>query len=163
MSTPHTTAHPTAARSTTPEDRPRPGGPLLRVKAFDHLVLNVEDVERALDFYLGRLGLEPVRVTEWRAGEAPFPSVRVTAETIIDLVARDRGASNVDHICLTVEPLDWQEVVDSGLFTVLEGPVRRYGARGSAISLYVQDPDGNTVELRWYPQDTADDRPATRP
>jgi extradiol dioxygenase family protein len=59
-----------------------------------------------------------------------------------------------------VDPLDWEEVVASGLFTVLEGPVRRYGARGSAISLYVQDPDGNTVELRWYPQDAAEDRPA---
>ncbi|MBO1420291.1 VOC family protein [Streptomyces sp. FH025] len=125
----------------------------MRVKAFDHLVLNVGDIERALEFYSGLLGLEPVRVEEWRAGEAPFPSVRVTPETIIDLVHRPRQESNVDHICLTVEPLDWQEVIDSGAFTVLEGPSPRYGARGTATSLYVQDPDGNTVELRWYPED----------
>nr|WP_285710496.1 VOC family protein [Microtetraspora sp. NBRC 16547] len=46
----------------------------MRVKAFDHLVLNVRDVERALGFYCGLLGLEPVRVAEWRAGDAPFPS-----------------------------------------------------------------------------------------
>ncbi|MER5400439.1 VOC family protein [Streptomyces sp. NPDC002599] len=125
----------------------------LRVKAFDHLVLNVEDVERSLSFYTGLLGLEPVRVDEWRRGQAPFPSVRVTAETIIDLTARSRGGSNVDHICLTVEPLDWDQVIASGSFTVLEGPVKRFGARGNATSVYVQDPDGNTVELRWYPQD----------
>ncbi|MFE1287716.1 VOC family protein [Streptomyces sp. NPDC058751] len=125
----------------------------LRVKAFDHLVLNVEDVERSLDFYTGLLGLEPVRVSEWRRGQAPFPSVRVTAETIIDLIAHARGGSNVDHICLTVEPLDWDQVIASGSFTVLEGPVERFGARGTATSVYVQDPDGNTVELRWYPQD----------
>ncbi|MGW8402008.1 VOC family protein, partial [Streptomyces lydicus] len=31
--------------------------------------------------------------------------------------------------------------------------VERYGARGGAQSIYVADPDGNTVELRWYPQD----------
>ncbi|WP_431962787.1 VOC family protein [Actinacidiphila sp. bgisy160] len=126
---------------------------VLRVKAFDHLVLNVADVERSLAFYTGPLGLEPVRVGEWRAGKAPFPSVRVTPETIIDLVAGPRGESNVDHICLTVEPLDWEEVVASGVFTVLEADVRRFGARGEAQSTYVQDPDGNTVELRWYPQD----------
>lgn len=42
----------------------------LRVKAFDHLVLNVEDVERSLAFYTGLLGLEPVRVGEWRRGQA---------------------------------------------------------------------------------------------
>jgi catechol 2,3-dioxygenase-like lactoylglutathione lyase family enzyme len=125
----------------------------VRVKAFDHLVLNVEDVERSLGFYSGLLGLEPVRVAEWRHGRAPFPSVRVTPETIIDLVARAPEGSNVDHICLTVEPLDWDQVIASGSFTVLEGPVERYGARGNAISVYVQDPDGNTVELRWYPQD----------
>ncbi|MGW0434109.1 VOC family protein [Micromonospora sp. NPDC003197] len=126
---------------------------MLRVKAFDHLVLNVEDVERALDFYCGLLGLEPVRVDEWRAGKVGFPSVRVSAETIIDFFAGPRSDSNVDHICLTVEPLDWQEVIDSGVFTVLEGPVGRFGARGRATSIYVRDPDGNTVELRWYPQD----------
>ncbi|GAB7181865.1 VOC family protein [Kitasatospora sp. Ki12] len=126
----------------------------MRVIAFDHLVLNVSDVERSLAFYAGLLGLEPVRVDEWRAGKVSFPSVRVTADTIIDLTSRPRQESNVDHICLTVEPLDWQQVIDSGVFTVLEGPVPRYGARGTATSLYVRDPDGNTVELRWYPQDT---------
>jgi catechol 2,3-dioxygenase-like lactoylglutathione lyase family enzyme len=125
----------------------------MRVIAFDHVVLNVQDVERSLAFYCGPLGLEPVQAEEWRAGQVPFPSVRVTPETIIDLVAKDRGESNVDHICLVVEPLDWQAVIDSGTFTVLEGPVDRYGARGDAQSIYVQEPDGNTVELRWYPQD----------
>lgn len=59
----------------------------------------------------------------------------------------------MDHICLVVEPLDWQDVVDSGAFTVVDGPGPRFGARGEAESLYVRDPDGNTVELRWYPQD----------
>jgi len=125
----------------------------MRVTAFDHLVLNVADVERSLDFYGGRLGLAPERVDEWRGGSAPFPSVRVSEGTVIDLVHRPRGESNVDHLCLVVEPLDWQQVVDSGEFTVLEGPVRRWGARGWATSVYVRDPDGNTVELRWYPQD----------
>ncbi|MET8613547.1 MULTISPECIES: VOC family protein [Streptomyces] len=127
----------------------------MRVKDFDHLVLNVADVERALGFYTGPLGLAGERVEEWRAGAVPFPSVRVSGTTVIDLVERPRGESNVDHICLVVDPLDWQEVVASGTFDVVEGPVPRWGARGSAESVYVRDPDGNTVELRWYPQDAA--------
>lgn len=125
----------------------------VRVKAFDHLVLNVADVERSLDFYTNLLGLEPMRVAEWRAYKLPFPSVRITPETIIDLVAYPRGESNVDHLCLTVNPVDWDEVIKSGTFTVLEGPVQRFGARGTATSIYIQDPDTNTLELRWYPQD----------
>lgn len=128
---------------------------IVSVKAFDHLVLNSGDVERSLEFYCGVLGLEPVRVEEWRAGEVPFPSVRVTPETIIDLTSRPRGESNVDHICLVVEPLDWDEVIATGTFDVVEGPVPRFGARGDATSIYVRDPDGNVVELRWYPEDVA--------
>lgn len=125
----------------------------LRVTGFDHLVLTVADVERALDFYCGQLGLEPVRVDEWRAGAATFPSARISPESIIDLVRGDRQGANVDHFCLVVAPLDWAQVIDSGAFTVLTGPVGRLGARGSATSIYVRDPDGNSVELRWYPQD----------
>jgi catechol 2,3-dioxygenase-like lactoylglutathione lyase family enzyme len=125
----------------------------MQVIGFDHLVLNVADVERALGFYCGQLGLEPVRVEEWRAGTVPFPSVRVTADTIIDLLARPRRDSNVDHICLVVKPLDWQAVIDAGSLEVTEGPASRYGARGDGQSVYVRDPDGNVVELRWYPQD----------
>jgi catechol 2,3-dioxygenase-like lactoylglutathione lyase family enzyme len=125
----------------------------VKVVEFDHLVLNVADVERALDFYTGPLGLEPMLVEQWQAGQVPFPSVRVNERTIIDLVRKPREESNVDHFCLVVEPLDWQEVLDAGTFTVLEGPVSRSGARGDATSIYVRDPDGNAIELRWYPQD----------
>lgn len=126
---------------------------LVTVTGFDHLVLSVSDVERSLDFYCGTLGLAPVRVDRRRAGEVPFPSVRIDAGTIIDLIAGDPTGSNVDHFCLVVEPVDWQRVVDSGVFTVLTGPVPRFGARGTATSIYVSDPDGNTIELRCYPAD----------
>lgn len=124
----------------------------MRVTDFDHVVLNVSDIDRALEFYTGPLGLAPEQVEEWRAGEVPFPSVRINETTIIDLVSLPRNESNMDHFCLVVDPLDWQEVIDSGTFTVLEGPVTRSGARGDGQSIYVRDPDGNSIELRWYPR-----------
>lgn len=123
---------------------------MLTVEAFDHVVLNVADVERSLAWYTGELGLAPLRVDEWRRGEAPFPSVRVSADTIIDIVAGDRAGENVDHLCLTVAPVDLEEVARSGRFDVVEGPVPRWGARGVGTSVYVRDPDGNVVELRHY-------------
>jgi catechol 2,3-dioxygenase-like lactoylglutathione lyase family enzyme len=123
---------------------------MVRVRAFDHLVLNVTDVERSLAWYTGELGLEPMRVEEWRAGEVFFPSVRVSDDTIIDLVAMDRTGNNVDHLCLVVDPVDLDELAASGRFEVLSGPGPRFGARGEGTSLYVRDPDGNTVELRHY-------------
>jgi len=122
----------------------------LRIVGLDHVVLNVADVERSLAFYCGELGLVPERVEEWRRGEVLFPSVRIDAHTIIDLLAAPRTGENADHVCLVVEPVDLAAVKASGRFDVVDGPATRFGARGDGTSLYVRDPDGNTVELRHY-------------
>jgi len=122
----------------------------VRVIGFDHIVINVSDVERSLAWYCDVLGLEPERADEWRRGEVPFPSARVNEHTVIDLFATERSGQNTDHFCMVVEPTDLQAVVDAGRLEVLVGPVPRWGAQGMAMSIYVRDPDGNTVELRHY-------------
>ena len=122
----------------------------MRVTGLDHIVLNVSDVEKSLAWYVDVLGLEPDRVDEWRQKRALFPSVRVNEHTVIDLFATERSGVNTDHFCLVIEPTDLQALVDSGRFDVVEGPVPRWGARGNGTSIYVRDPDGNTVELRHY-------------
>ena len=125
-------------------------GTTVRVTGFDHLVLTVADVERSLSWYCDELGLQGERVDAWRRGEVPFPSVRVDATTIIDLLAGARGEQNVDHICLVIAPTDLAAVVESGQFDVVGGPARLFGARGNGEGIYVRDPDGNVVELRHY-------------
>ena len=128
----------------------------MRVQALDHIVLAVADVERSLAWYCGELGLEPVRADEWRAGDAPFPSARVSAETIIDLI--ERGADtpvggSLDHFCLVVSADDLAEVRASGRFEIARDPdFALYGARGLADGLYIRDPDGHEIELRAYAQ-----------
>lgn len=124
--------------------------PRLTVTGLDHIVLTCTDVEATLAWYLDELGLAPVRVDLWRAGSAPFPSVRVDEHTIIDLIAGTPSDDRLDHLCLVVEPTDLAAVVASGRFDVLEGPVPRYGAQGNGTSIYVHDPDGTVVELRHY-------------
>ena len=126
-------------------------GACVHVTGFDHLVLVVADVERSLAWYCGELGLAGERVDEWRRGEVLFPSVRIDAHTIIDLLAGERSGTNVDHLCLVVEPADLAALATSGRF---DGRRRRARSTdssapaGPATSLYVRDPDGNTVELR---------------
>ena len=125
----------------------------IQVRAMDHIVLVVSDVERSIAWYCDVLGLEPLRLDEWRRREVFFPSVRIDEGTIIDLVAGARDASvagNVDHFCLVVDRIDLDAVRSSGELDVVEGPLTRWGARGDATSLYVRDPDGNVVELRYY-------------
>jgi catechol 2,3-dioxygenase-like lactoylglutathione lyase family enzyme len=123
---------------------------VVRVSALDHVVLRCDDVESTLAWYLDVLGLEPVRAEEWRAGHVPFPSVRVSDHTIIDLVPGPIDDGRLDHLCLVVEAVDLSALAASGEFDVVEGPVRRFGARGDGTSLYVRDPDGLVVELRHY-------------
>ncbi|HVN51600.1 MAG TPA: VOC family protein [Acidimicrobiales bacterium] len=125
--------------------------PLVQVTGLDHLVLDVADVERSLAWYTDVLGLEPMRVDEWRRGEILFPSVRVDTSTIIDLLPLESTGENVNHFCLVVETIDFDAMAASGEVEVVDGPGVRFGARGDATSLYVRDPDGNTVELRHYP------------
>jgi catechol 2,3-dioxygenase-like lactoylglutathione lyase family enzyme len=115
--------------------------------------LVVGDVERSLSWYGGVLGLAGERVEEWRRGEAPFPSVRVDGGTIIDLIPGrvSAGGGNMDHFCLVVAPTDLVAWAEGAGQEIVDGPGARFGARGVATSIYIKDPDGNTVELRHYP------------
>lgn len=121
---------------------------MVRVTGLDHIVLRCADVEKSIAFYCGTLGLEPVRVDEWRTGDVLFPSVRITPTTIVDLFGADRDGVNLDHFCLVVEPADLDALARQ--FPDANRADGLFGAQGYASSLYIHDPDGNTVELRSY-------------
>ena len=121
----------------------------MRVTALDHIVLDVADVRRSLDFYVGTLGLEAMQVDEWEAGKAFFPSVRIDAGTIIDLLQGERSGENLNHFCLVIDD-DVELLAASGELDIIDGPGERSGARGQGLSIYLKDPDGNVVELKNY-------------
>jgi catechol 2,3-dioxygenase-like lactoylglutathione lyase family enzyme len=119
--------------------------------AVDHIVLVVPDVERTVAWYHEHLGLEVLRLEEWRRKEVPFVSLRISPDTLIDVFTGERTGVNVDHVAITVGDVDLDELAGSGDFDVELGPTDLYGARGVGRGVYVRDPDGNRVELRTYP------------
>lgn len=121
---------------------------LVKTVGLDHVVLRCADVEASLAFYVDSLGLEPERVDQWRRGDVPFPSVRITPTTIIDLFNGASEGTNVDHMCLEIESIDLDELADA--FPDSHRGDHLFGAQGYASSLYVRDPDGNQIELRSY-------------
>lgn len=125
-----------------------PDVPAVKVQGLDHIVLKVVDPGVSLAWYRDNLGLAPAREAEWRAGEAPFPSVRIDSTTIIDLFQTPPTGTNVDHFSLRVDDVDLDALAASGRFEVLDGPNLIWGATGWGIGLYVSDPDGNMVELK---------------
>ncbi|MCU1356809.1 MAG: Glyoxalase/bleomycin resistance protein/dioxygenase [Acidimicrobiales bacterium] len=122
----------------------------MRVTGFDHVVLVVSDVERSVAWYHDELGLEVERMEQWRAGEVLFPSLRLSPDSIIDVLAGERTGENVNHIAVIVEDADLDALAASGRFDVAGGPADLFGARGQGRGLYVRDPDANLVELRTY-------------
>ena len=125
---------------------------MVQVSGLDHIVLNVADVEASAAWYRDKLGLELIRMEEWRRGEVLFPSLRIDATTLIDLFPAERTGENLNHFAVVVDA-DLQAVIDSGEFDLAgpDHPSDLFGARGQGLGVYVKDPDGNTVELRTYP------------
>jgi glyoxylase I family protein len=124
------------------------------IRGIDHIVLRVRELPRSLAFYCELLGCTVERqqlelgLTQLRAGSS-----------LIDLVTLDGplGAGeppgpgrNLEHFCLTVAPFDEATLVawlTTRGITVGE-PGSRYGAEGEGRSFYIEDPDGNRVELK---------------
>lgn len=135
--------------------------------AIDHVVLWSDDPLRAVEFYAEVVGLTPVRVDEFRGGAAPFPSVRVSDASIIDLMARvaapvvdalsggDASAGHrVNHVCLSMSEAEFtalrarleERAVPTSAITE-----QSFGAQGLAPrAFYFRDPDGNVIEARYY-------------
>jgi glyoxylase I family protein len=134
--------------------------PPFELLGLDHVVLRIADLERSLGFYQGVLGCT-VEKTQAAIG---LVQLRAGA-SLIDLVPLDGPLGqagggpagptgrNVDHFALAIRPFD-RAALETHLMAhgVAPGPFgSRYGAEGEGPSLYVLDPDGNTVELKGPP------------
>lgn len=132
---------------------------MMNVIAMDHIVLNVHDMDTMLDFYINVLGLAGERIEAFGEGKVPFPSVRISADTLIDLFPMSEQSAagpvekRLNHFCMVIEPADMPEVIahlEAHGVTVDEGPATRWGAHGNATSIYFNDPEGNRIEIRYY-------------
>src|SRR2546421_3905426 len=136
--------------------------------SLDHVVLWCADPLRSVDFYQQVVGLSGERVDEFRDGRAPFPSVRISSGSLIDLMSRDKAASvdamvggdgtaghPVNHVCLAMSRDDFdalqQRLAEHG--TAMSAMSERsFGAQGlAAQAFYFRDPDDNVIEARHYP------------
>lgn len=58
---------------------------------------------------------------------------------------------NVDHVCLRIEPFDEAAIRAHLVMHAIDAPEpasNNFGAEGGGPSLYLRDPDGNSIELR---------------
>jgi len=131
---------------------------MIEIAAIDHIVLRTSKIKAMLDFYCHVLGCTVERETstetgliQLRAGSALIDLVTVES----DLGRMGGGAptateNSLDHFCIQLKPISEIEIekhlsehgIDGGRFH------DRYGAQGIGKSIYIKDPEGNSVELR---------------
>ncbi len=130
---------------------------MIHLRAIDHVVLRVVQLDAMVDFYCKVLGCvlerrqDDVGLVQLRAGEALLDLVPVDGQ-----LGRLGGAApgaegrNMDHVCFRVAPFD-EAAIRSHLQAcgVTAGPTEsRYGAQGEGPSIYLNDPEGNMLELK---------------
>jgi catechol 2,3-dioxygenase-like lactoylglutathione lyase family enzyme len=121
----------------------------IRIAGLDHIVLRVASLDRAIEFYEKVLGcrverrLEQPKLVQLRAGASLIDLVPASAPP-------QAAAGNMDHFAVRVDGFDAAALAAHlERHGVTVGEVReRYGAEGYGPSLYISDPDGNTVELK---------------
>ncbi len=132
----------------------------LPLRGIDHLVLRVVDLDAMLRFYVDALGCsidrreDAIGLVQLRAGQALIDLVPVNGP-----LGRHGGAApgregrNLDHFCLRVEPFDeaWIRSHLAAHGIAAGATQQRNGAEGEGPSIYIDDPEGNVVELKGPP------------
>src|SRR3954469_7256120 len=136
----------------------------VKVHALDHIVINVADVARTVEWYQKTLGME-VRVFDPGPGKTPRTSlvfgnqkinVRPRGADKVEWFTANHAVAGSEDLCfLTCNP---PEQVVAHLqacgVAIEEGPVAKRGARGGLRSVYCRDPDGSLIEISSYQDGT---------
>lgn len=133
----------------------RAGSSPFSIKGIEHVLVLVNDLERALTFYEGVLGarvesrLPTYAMVELRAGGSHVDLVDTSSPEGAWAAPPVSGGRNVDHIGLRVSAASEgavREHLSANDVAILEERVEE-GTGRRMVSFYVRDPAGNTIEL----------------
>jgi glyoxylase I family protein len=123
------------------------------ILSIDHVVLRAVDPAGLERFYIDVLGCSLEKrqgtLTQLRAGTALIDIVPATEAGPAGGTSRSGGA-NLDHLCLRIHPFDARAITQHLAVhgAACGDEVSRYGAEGQGPSIYLNDPEGNGVELK---------------
>lgn len=124
------------------------------VQSLDHLVLTVADTAKTVAFYERVLGMVGEQFhpadgsTRWAL---KFGSQKINLHQHGDEFepkAERPSPGSADLCFLTEHPIpEWEAHFRNLGIVVEDGPIRRSGATGPILSLYIRDPDANLIEV----------------
>ena len=136
-------------------------GRVIDIREIDHIVLRVVDLEAMIGFYVRALGCtvevsrDDIGLYQLRAGRSLIDLVPVDGKLgRAGGAAPGKEARNLDHVCFRVEPFDEHAIRGQleSLGIAVGEVATRNGAEGEGPSIYISDPEGNTVELKGPPR-----------
>lgn len=125
----------------------------MNITALDHLVLTVADMDKTIDFYVNILGMSQITFGDNRKA-LQFGKQKINLHqkgNEIKPNATNADCGTADLCLLTDTPLDevMSHLISKGI-TIIDGIVLRTGAVGKLKSIYINDPDGNLIEISCY-------------
>jgi catechol 2,3-dioxygenase-like lactoylglutathione lyase family enzyme len=129
----------------------------MRILGLDHVVIRCNDLAAMRRFYVETLGCrveknnEKLGLLHLRAGASLIDLISVDGELgRVGGAGPGAQARNVDHVCLRIESFD--EAALRAHFGARGVELSRvhdnYGAEGTGPSIYFNDPEGNSIELK---------------
>jgi len=122
----------------------------MHIDSLDHLVLTVRDLEKTCEFYSRVLGMEVIQFDNGRKA-LRFGNQKLNLHALgkeFEPKAAVPTPGSADLCFLTTVPLqDVIQHVRQQHITIIEGPVKRTGATGELLSIYMRDPDNNLIEI----------------
>ena len=124
---------------------------MLTVSSIAHVAIRVKDVDRSLDFYVGKLGMREMMRLD-RDGGLWLLYLRITDTQFLEVFpegvgerAAEREAVGFNHICLEVGDIDaaLRELQTAGVALIRD---KQMGADGN-WQAWIEDPDGHRIEL----------------
>ena len=132
--------------------------PKFTISSIDHIVMTVADIPKTIDFYCSVLGTTMVEFVPPIGGPVRkslhFGKQKINLHDAASPYAphaKAPQAGSVDLCFISTQSLDdWQAHLANHDVSVEDGPVRKTGANGALMSLYIRDPDGNLIEISNY-------------
>ncbi|HEV7997752.1 MAG TPA: VOC family protein [Stellaceae bacterium] len=122
----------------------------MKIERIDHLNLTVAEIDRSVEFYKGVLGMKAESIGEGRAA-LYFGQQKIHLDLAGGAMAASGEKRLPAHICFVTEaPIGeiMAHLEDCGVPVRMQGP--RAGAIGTIQSVYIDDPDQNSIEISTY-------------
>jgi catechol 2,3-dioxygenase-like lactoylglutathione lyase family enzyme len=122
----------------------------MKIERIDHLNITVADIDRSVEFYQRVLGMRTESMGEGRAALL-FGQQKIHLDQAGGKMAMAGDKRMPAHICFVTEtPIGevTAQLERCGVPVRMQGP--RAGAIGTIQSVYIDDPDQNSIEISTY-------------